>query len=98
MNQTSICFLIAQLQEIYSTTLASIICRNSDDVSESQPFVMRKTGGDNVIKPCSEIDTFSFRPWKPNSAHYHFAGAIKIPSEEGTVKIFNKNANKTTEN
>lgn len=53
-----------QLNEIYDTTLAAIICRNSDAVNESQKYVMRKAGDDNEILNCNHIDTFNFAPWK----------------------------------
>lgn len=57
-------FTNKQLNEIYDTTLAAIICRNSDAVNESQRYVMRKAGDGNEILNCSSLDTFNFIPWK----------------------------------
>ncbi|XP_062557613.1 chorion peroxidase [Armigeres subalbatus] len=50
-----------QLQQIYNTRLSSIICRNSDAISRSPVFLMRKINReDNPELPCSDLDGFDF--------------------------------------
>lgn len=56
--------LAAQLQQIYETSLAALICRNSDAVNRSPGEVMRKVSRDNPVVDCSQLDTFSFAPWR----------------------------------
>lgn len=53
-----------QLKEIYGTSLASVLCRNSDEVTESQPRVMRTVDDSNSIVACADLDTFQFEPWR----------------------------------
>lgn len=60
-----------QLDEIYNTTLAAIICRNSDAVVESQRFVMRKVSDTNRLMPCNAIDTFNFEAWRERMGTVH---------------------------
>lgn len=63
-----------QLDEIYRTALAAVICRNSDAVDKSQPLVMRKAGEGNEIVSCAELDTFSFDPWKEREEELPMVG------------------------
>lgn len=55
---------VAQLHQIYDTSLAAIICRNSDAVNQSPREVMRKVSPKNPVVICSQLDTFSFIPWR----------------------------------
>lgn len=77
--------MLAQLNEIYSTTLASIICRNSDDVKQTQRFVMRKFSSDNQMEICSVIDTFSLEPWKEINNNPNMT-SVKVPSEQSSIR------------
>lgn len=62
-------FSRAQLKEIYGTSLASVLCRNSDAVSESQARVMRTVDDEtNPIMACADLDTFQFGPWREEEA------------------------------
>lgn len=61
-----------QLREIHKTTLAKIICDNSDGVDDVQKNVMQ--GSDNVnnqILPCTNIDGPDLIQWK--------AGDLSVP-------------------
>ncbi|XP_065080087.1 chorion peroxidase [Ochlerotatus camptorhynchus] len=50
-----------QLLQIYNTRLSSIICRNSDAITQSPVYLMRKVNrDDNPELPCSLLDTFDF--------------------------------------
>lgn len=51
------------MDQIYGTTLAGIICRNSDAVDSVQRNVMKRIERDNPLESCSEIDTFSIDAW-----------------------------------
>lgn len=53
-----------QLTEIRKTTLANIICDNSDDLDVIQPKVMQSLGEDNDYVPCSKIDNPDLKVWK----------------------------------
>lgn len=60
----------AQLRQIHGTTLAGIICRNSDAVVRAQKYVMRKVGDDNPLIECGRLDSFDFGPWRESGPHY----------------------------
>lgn len=55
--------ILDQLSQLYSTSLAGVICRNSDGLNSVQRYVMKRIERDNPMISCSEIDTFSFDPW-----------------------------------
>lgn len=61
-------FTRRQLQQIRGTTLAAVLCRNSDDVSESPEFVMRTVSATNPMRSCAALDTFDFGPWSESGA------------------------------
>lgn len=61
-------FTPPQLNEIRKTTLAKIICDNSDGVYNVQKNVMR---ADNQILPCTNIDSPDLIQWK--------AGDLRVP-------------------
>lgn len=70
--QCQFCFT-DQLTQIYGTTLAAVICRNSDAVDRVQKFVMRRIEViNNPMVSCSEIDTFSFDAWTEQPYHRNF--------------------------
>lgn len=54
-------FTLEQLNEIKKSSLARIICDNSDNVSEVQPLVMER---DSWIVPCTEISEPNWNGWK----------------------------------
>lgn len=65
--------LLDQLTQIYGTSLAAIICRNSDAVERVQKFVMRRVESrNNPMVSCSEVDTFSLDPWTEPPYHRDF--------------------------
>lgn len=87
-----------QLNEIYNTTLAGVICRNSDAVEYSQTFVMRKVGEGNEIVNCNQLDRLDFSPWRDKNAgssrpqpRFENKNFIKIASEQMKVLIKNDN-------
>jgi hypothetical protein len=47
---------------------------------------MKRVSKTNPLKKCSEIDTFSFRPWKENK----FAKVSVNENGEKNVKVINK--------
>uniref|UniRef100_A0A336M1I8 CSON015496 protein n=1 Tax=Culicoides sonorensis TaxID=179676 RepID=A0A336M1I8_CULSO len=57
-------FSRSQLNQIYSTLLSSVICRNSDQVTFTQRYVMKRSGRTNLLEDCRSLDTFDFTPWK----------------------------------
>ncbi|EFA11560.1 peroxidase isoform X1 [Tribolium castaneum] len=57
-------FTLDQLAEIRKTSLARIICDNSDEVDEVQPLVMEKIRSDNKVVPCSALPAPQWGPWK----------------------------------
>lgn len=79
--------------------MAGIICRNSDAVEYSQPFVMRKVGSGNEIVNCRQLDQFQFKPWKSkgtsgSSSQPRFQNQpfIKVATEQIKVLAFAANA------
>lgn len=82
--------LIDQLAQIYGTTLAAIICRNSNSVNDVQRFVMRNIGPNNPVIACSDIDTFSFVPWKEDP-YYRNLVSVKTTSQQSSIKMFPPN-------
>lgn len=73
-------FTILQLKELRKTTLAKIICDNSDDVYNVQINVMQgNDNGNNQIVPCTNIDSPDLIQWK--------AGDLRIPVLEKGMTI-----------
>lgn len=75
--------------QIYGTTLASIICRNSDRVTESSRYVMRKMDAENPMENCAEIDTFKFDAWNVNESGQKLP-SVKMSTAETNIKIMSK--------
>ncbi|KAK9890312.1 hypothetical protein WA026_010414 [Henosepilachna vigintioctopunctata] len=55
-----------QLDEIRKTTLAKIICDNSDNVTHIQPRVMERISQNNDNIPCEKIPRMNLTYWKDN--------------------------------
>lgn len=53
-----------QLDELRKTSLAQIICDNSDDLDIIQPRVMESIGENNTYVSCSEIECPDLQYWK----------------------------------
>lgn len=56
-------FVTAQLDEIRKTSLAGIICDNSDEVTSLQPEVMRSVNPSNARVPCSQVPRPDLTKW-----------------------------------
>lgn len=63
-------FTTLQKREIYGTLLSSIICRNSDQVSFTQRYVMKRSGPTNKLEDCDHLDLFDFEPWREKSVNF----------------------------
>ncbi|KAK4872137.1 hypothetical protein RN001_016261 [Aquatica leii] len=57
-------FTLDQLKEIRLTTLAKIICDNSDSVDQVQLYVMERIHESNKYTPCIEIPRPDLTKWK----------------------------------
>ncbi|KAF5294860.1 hypothetical protein FQA39_LY00344 [Lamprigera yunnana] len=57
-------FTLEQLNEIRLTTLAKVICDNSDSVDQVQLHVMQRTHESNKYTPCIEIPRPDLTKWK----------------------------------
>lgn len=76
-----------QLKQIYNTTLASILCRNSDAVETSQPYVMQQIRTDNEVTSCQLLDTFDFTPWIYDPLTKSVVNFVKVQNNQ--VKAVN---------
>lgn len=76
----------AQLEEIFNTTLASIICRNSDHVEYAQRYVMKKVTKTNNMEKCSDIDRFNFAPWREEKRSMTKVDVDNSESQVRTIK------------
>lgn len=76
-----------QLTQLYGTSLAGVICRNSDAIAAVQRHVMKRLGDSNPILNCSEIDRFSFEPWREQTYYHPF---IPMASSMSAIKVFSK--------
>ncbi|KAJ6637042.1 Peroxidasin [Pseudolycoriella hygida] len=80
-------FSIDQLKQIYNTTLASIICRNSDAVEASQPFVMQQIRSGNEVTDCQLLDTFDFSPWVYDPLSKSIGNFVRVGNDQ--IKAIN---------
>jgi hypothetical protein len=71
-----------QIDQIFNTTLSSVICRNSDKVEFAQRYVMKNIGEWNPLLSCKEIDTFDFEPWRAGGM-----AKVSIDDHQSGVKI-----------
>lgn len=74
-------FILDQLAQIYGTTLAAIICRNSDSVDTVQRWVMKRIERDNPMVSCSEIDTFTLDAWTEEPYRRNFVSVQTSPMQ-----------------
>lgn len=80
--QCALLFWFSEQQaQIYGTTLAAIICRNSDAVGTVQRWVMKRIERDNPIVSCSEIDTFSLNAWTEEPYRQNFVSVQTSPMQ-----------------
>ncbi|VEN35325.1 unnamed protein product [Callosobruchus maculatus] len=63
-DQNPAAFSPEQLRQIRKSSLANIICDNSDDLDVIQPKVMEQLGENNKYVNCSEIDRPNLSAWK----------------------------------
>ncbi|KAL3290143.1 hypothetical protein HHI36_023507 [Cryptolaemus montrouzieri] len=68
-----------QLDEIRKTSLARIICDNSDNVTHSQPLVMERTRLGNENAPCEKLPVMDLTFWRDS--------IIKVPMGEEQVDV-----------
>lgn len=57
-------FTLEQLEEIRKTSLAEVICRNSDNLEDIQPRVMEGWRKENDNVACSSIPTVNLTMWQ----------------------------------
>ena len=55
---------LPQLEQIRKTSLARVLCDNSDDVSVIQPRVFHVPDVVNIRVPCEDIPSIDFSLWK----------------------------------
>lgn len=85
-------FLSAQLREIWKTSLAGIICQNSDGVEEVQKYVMQQRNEEtNPYIDCEKIKNFNFLPWSESYIKQLFA---KVKVSHSQMKVIAKNNKK----
>lgn len=82
------------MKQIYNTTLASILCRNSDAVEYSQPYVMQQIRTDNEVTNCQLLDTFDFSPWIYDPLAKSVTNFVKVQNSE--IKAVNIVSNKSS--
>lgn len=63
-------FTNEQLREIKKSTLARVICDNSDNVQYTQLYVMQSVDKNNPNVPCTDISSLDLNPWKDTSLHH----------------------------
>jgi peroxidase len=73
-------FSMQQLSEIRKSSLARIICDNSDNIESVQPLVMEKIIDDNQLVPCEILQEPKWSPWKESLPH------IRLSDETISVK------------
>lgn len=80
-------FTGAQLKQIRETTLAAVLCRNSDDVSEAPKHVMRTITETNSQQLCSDLDTFDFGPWREGDSDVGLMHFVQLLAPQAGVKV-----------
>lgn len=84
-------FTEQQLQQLFTTTLAGVICKNSDTVTNSQKYVMHVVSLDNPIVDCIELDTFDFIAWKEDEEMTVDFHTIKFHREQSNIVALRNN-------
>lgn len=77
--------MTAQIDNIFNTTLSTIICQNSDNVDYSQRYIMKRVSKTNPLEKCRNIDSFKFEPWRERKI-----AKIDVKSDEKNVKFIKK--------
>nr|XP_014087955.1 chorion peroxidase [Bactrocera oleae] len=88
-------FTKAQLRQIYSVTLAKIICQNSDAVQQVRKYVMKqRKDSSNGYVNCSEIEHFDFNAWatSPRPVKLH---SVAVSDAKSLIRIIHENSNST---
>ncbi|XP_049961570.1 uncharacterized protein LOC126481680 isoform X1 [Schistocerca serialis cubense] len=81
-------FTPEQLAELRKTSLAAILCDNSDNLTRSQPWVMRAAAGDNVRRNCSELARPDWSLWKAGpSGAFARPGIARVSLFEGASAV-----------
>lgn len=81
------------MKEIWKTSLAGIICQNSDKVQKIQKYVMRQSDGkSNPYINCDEVKNFNFLPWSESYIKKLFA-KVKVSQDQINV-LAKKSSNK----
>lgn len=75
------------MSQLYGSSLAAIICRNSDAITEVQKHVMKRLSDTNPVLDCSEIDRFSFEPWREQP---YRRSSVAMASQMSAIKAFTK--------
>lgn len=85
-------FTRAQIKQIYGTLLSSIICRNSDKVTFTQRYVMKRSSATNALDDCRNLDTFDFTPWKEEvSSRTPWYHKVETFREDSKVLVLQSN-------
>lgn len=84
-----------QLNQIYGTLLSSIICRNSDKVTFTQRYVMKRSGSSNLLEDCESLDTFDFTPWKETKESQR-TRYFRVETDVDQLKVMVVSGNTTT--
>ncbi|KAL1492796.1 hypothetical protein ABEB36_010982 [Hypothenemus hampei] len=74
-------FTLTQLNEIRKTSLAGIICSNSDNIGTIQPLVMESWKDQNRDVSCLKIPSPNLSMWKESLEH------MNIPTNKFNVKV-----------
>ncbi|RZC33028.1 peroxidase, partial [Asbolus verrucosus] len=84
-------FTLKQLDEVRKTSLAKIICDNSDNVDTVQPLVMEKIRNDNQLTNCNILPEPNWNSWKEKSARVKISDddkiSIKTYTKESEVRV-----------
>lgn len=72
-------FTPAQLSELKKTTLARIICENSDGINHIQEDVFLNAKYPTGMKKCSDIESVSLEPWR-NCCKDNISGLCREPA------------------
>lgn len=82
--------VLDQLNQLYGTSLAAIICRNSDGLDHIQRNVMKRIEQNNPMVSCSEIDKFSLDPWTELPYRRDFV-SVQTGSQMSFIRTMSKN-------
>lgn len=79
----------AQLKEIWKTSLAGIICQNSDGMQMVQKYVMQQKNEDsNPYVNCEKVGNFNFLPWSESYVKSLYS-KVKVSYDQLKVSVKN---------